>query len=434
MKYVFAFANRAYGKDAFAFANKNAMEYISAKEAAEKWGVTARRVQILCSQNRIAGVTRFGNRLMIPANATYPVQKNTDLQRAKEQIIPLPRKTPFLHMSDLYSIPGTADEAAKGLSDNLEAQILFDASIAYSRGQINKVYEQANFLLEKHSGYYAVLSSGMLLALCAIWRGDLNLWNKAKIHITEAPMKSELDQQVVSLAISAMDSILYDIQNFPDWFKIGNFELLPADALPAAKVYYAKYLYAAAYAVATKQYDLDGIQGLSLMNMLPYTFEPMISQARADKSIVVEIYLRMINAVVYHNIQNEKESIRHLDQAIALALPDKLYGILAEYCRLIGMLLKSRLELVDPEAWQEVDRLYKIYNVGWSKLSSIVRNRQIITTLSPQYREVAKLAAYGLSNTEIAQRMHMSLAGVKQAIRIISEKSGVERKEFATIL
>ena len=29
------------------------MEYMSAPQAAEKWGISERRVQILCSQNRI---------------------------------------------------------------------------------------------------------------------------------------------------------------------------------------------------------------------------------------------------------------------------------------------------------------------------------------------------------------------------------------------
>ncbi len=410
------------------------MEYITVKEAAEKWGVSTRRVQTLCSQNRIKGAVRFGNRLMIPANAEYPVQDKEAIQKLAEQDQPMPRKTPFLYMTDLYREPGTADQVTESLAFSKEAQILFEAEVAYSRGEIDKVYEQANYLLSKHSGFYAVLSAGMLLALCAIWRGDLTLWNRAKVHIAEAPIKSELDREVISLAITAVDSMLYDIMNFPEWFKIGNFELLPKDALPAAKVYYAKYLYAAAYALATKQLELPGVQGLALMGMLPNTTEPMISQARADETIVAEIYLRMISAVVYYNVNNLPQAIRHLDRAISLALPDRLYGLLAEYCRTIGPLLKSRLMEVDPDAWREVERLYKIYNAGWSKLSGIVRDRQIITSLSPQYREVAKLAAYGMSNAEIAKRMNMSLAGVKQAIRIVSEKSGVERKEFATIL
>ena len=410
------------------------MDYITVKEAAQKWGVTARRVQILCSQNRITGAVRFGNRLMIPANAPYPVADRNADKLLAEQDQPLPRKTPFLYMSDLYRQPGTADEVTQSLAYNREAQILFEAEVAYSRGDIDKVYEYANYLLEKHSGFYAVISAGMLLAFCAIWRGDLTLWRRAKVHIAEAPIKNELDREVISMSLTAVDSMLYDINNFPEWFKIGNFEALHRDALPAAKVYYAKYLYATGYAVATKQFVLEGVQGLSLMAMLPCTIEPMISQARADETIITEIYLRMVCAVIYHNVDNNGQAIRHLDRAISLALPDKLYGLLAEYCRTIGPLLKSRLIPVDPDAWCEVERLYKVYNEGWSRLSGIVRDRQIITSLSPQHREVAKLAAYGMSNAEIAKRMHMSLPGVKQAIRIISEKSGVERKDFAAIL
>lgn len=36
------------------------MEYITANEAAEKWGISGRRVQLLCKQGRIRGARRFG--------------------------------------------------------------------------------------------------------------------------------------------------------------------------------------------------------------------------------------------------------------------------------------------------------------------------------------------------------------------------------------
>lgn len=43
------------------------------KEVAEKWGVTRRRVQTLCSQGKIEGATRFGNVWAIPENVIRPV-------------------------------------------------------------------------------------------------------------------------------------------------------------------------------------------------------------------------------------------------------------------------------------------------------------------------------------------------------------------------
>jgi hypothetical protein len=86
----------------------------------------------------------------------------------------------------------------------------------------------------------------MLLALCAIWRGDLNMWRKAKIHISEANAKNDKEREIIDLSICSVDSMLYDVKSLPDWFKIGCFELLHKDSLPVAKVFYAKYLYAAA--------------------------------------------------------------------------------------------------------------------------------------------------------------------------------------------
>ena len=413
------------------------MEYRKIADVAKEWGISPRRVQILCASGKIDGAMRFGRDWMIPQNAKRPTDGRTKDGRVEafnKTNIPMPRKTPFLYMSDLYSTPGNADASAVILEDQHEAQVLFEAEIAYSRGEIDKVYESANYLLNKHSGFYAVISAGMLLALCAIWHGDLSMWRRAKKHIAEAPAATDHDRDIVLFSITAVDSMLYDVESFPDWFKIGNFEPLHKDALPAAKVFYAKYLYATAYAVATKQAEFPGVQGLALMGLLPLTLEPMISQAMADNSVISEAYLRMICAVAYRNTDNDRQAIRHIDRALSLVLPDRLYGFLAEYCRTLGPLLEQRLMEIDPQVWEEVKKLYKIYSAGWTKLSGSVRGKNLATTLSVREREVAKLAAFGMQNSEIAEKLHMSLSGVKQAVRIVSEKTGVGRDEFAAIL
>ncbi len=48
------------------------MKYLSIKEAAEKWGISPRRVQVLCSTGRIEGATRIGNIWAIPDDVTKP--------------------------------------------------------------------------------------------------------------------------------------------------------------------------------------------------------------------------------------------------------------------------------------------------------------------------------------------------------------------------
>ena len=411
------------------------MEYLKICEVAKEWGISERGVQALCAQGKIEGATRFGRSWMIPKNAKKPIDGRTKSGKASvNKDMPMPRQTPFLYMSDLYNTPGSIDSVGESLAYNHEARVLFEAETAYSRGDIDKVYESANYLLSKHSGFYAVLSAGMLLAMCAIWKGDIEMWRRAKVHIAEAPAKTDLDRDAMLLAISAVDIMLYSVESFPDWFKTGCFEPIHKDSYPAAKVYYAKYLYAVGYAVATGAMKINGVEGLYVMSAAPYTIEPMICWANERSTVMSEIYLRLTCAAVYHNIGKDGEACRHIDKALALALPDRLYGVLAEYCRAIGALIERRLSLVDKDAWLEVKKLYKVYNDGWTQLSSKISGRQIIAKLSDQNRIVARLAAFKLSDAEIAERTHMSISGVKQAIKIIKEKSGLSRSEFAAIL
>ena len=212
--------------------------YIKIESAADSWQISRRRVQALCAAGRIPGALRVGRDWMIPAGSIRPVDGRTKAGRAAPGTEagadqPLPRKTPFLYMSDLYHTPGTAEACAARLCDHHEAEVLFRAEVAYSRGEIDKVYESASYLLQKHSGFYAILSAGMLLAMCAIWKGDLAMWRRAKVHISEAPAKSDFDRDMMQLAISAVDIMLYNVTSFPDWFKLGSFEALHRDALPS---------------------------------------------------------------------------------------------------------------------------------------------------------------------------------------------------------
>lgn len=48
------------------------MDYIKVSKAAENWGISPRRVRILCAEGKIPSVIRKGKLYMIPANAIKP--------------------------------------------------------------------------------------------------------------------------------------------------------------------------------------------------------------------------------------------------------------------------------------------------------------------------------------------------------------------------
>lgn len=406
------------------------MNMITVKQAAEKWGVTTRRVQELCKEGKIKGVQRWERTWMVPAHAVLPSTAKGDVPH-----MPMPKKSPFLDMTNIYNTAGDADGRAAMLENNPEAFALLEAQLAYRRGEIYKVYDHARYFLSAHSGFYAILGGGMLLALCAIWRGDMELWVEAKRHICSAPCESEVQREMISLALAIVDSSVYDNKDYPEWFKRGNLEALPPDAHPAAKVFYTKYLYMSAFGIASKQIDFEGIQGLALMRLIPKSIEPMISQAVVDKTILPEIFLRLSCAVAYHNSGDREHAILHMDKAIALALADRLYGVLVEYVRHFDGLLEERIALVDPSAVENVKELYGVYSVGWSKLSGAVRNRNIAANLTAREREVAKLVTFGFTSKEIASMLYIAESTVKQTVLRVVQKTGVkDRSEFASIL
>lgn len=48
------------------------MEYITIQEAAQKWNVSERRIQVLCTSGRLPGAQKFGRQWAIPADLEKP--------------------------------------------------------------------------------------------------------------------------------------------------------------------------------------------------------------------------------------------------------------------------------------------------------------------------------------------------------------------------
>jgi len=64
------------------------MEYMKVTEAAEQWGISDRRVRILCQQGKIEGVVRKGRSYLIPVDAVKPIdERKTRHKEISEQYI-----------------------------------------------------------------------------------------------------------------------------------------------------------------------------------------------------------------------------------------------------------------------------------------------------------------------------------------------------------
>ncbi len=61
------------------------MKYMTASQAAIKWKISQRRVQILCSEGRIEGVFKLGENWAIPEDSKKPADGRTKKENSVDE-------------------------------------------------------------------------------------------------------------------------------------------------------------------------------------------------------------------------------------------------------------------------------------------------------------------------------------------------------------
>jgi predicted site-specific integrase-resolvase len=59
------------------------MDYMTLREAGEKWGISPRQINYYCSEGRIPGAEKMGTVWLIPKDAEKPIDGRT--KQGKEQ-------------------------------------------------------------------------------------------------------------------------------------------------------------------------------------------------------------------------------------------------------------------------------------------------------------------------------------------------------------
>ena len=61
------------------------LNLMSSQQAAEKWGITDRQVQSLCSQGKIKDATKLGRAWLIPKDVPKPLDGRTKAEKEKKR-------------------------------------------------------------------------------------------------------------------------------------------------------------------------------------------------------------------------------------------------------------------------------------------------------------------------------------------------------------
>ncbi len=396
------------------------MGYLTCKQVSEKFGIPLRDLQKMCREGTIEGAVRQGRGWLIPDDSDIIGIVSEDMPCVE----PIPQRT-YSGITDIYKNAGSADAIINALTDDFSRDI-FASQLAFYRGEYEKSIELAkkHFVASETSVAYRS-AVGMQLMLGSIAVGDIGIWRQGRDYLAESECTNENALAVRDFYLAAGACAISDATQFPEWFKRGDFLQLPRQSYPAAFYNYVKYLYTVCH---DDEQRGEHQSAIDLMHNMPYIIEPMISVVAFDKVIVIEIYLRLLCALAYHISGRDDVAIIHIDKAIDLAIPDKLYTPLAEYRRRFGFLMDDRFVIKYESELPELKRISKQLSDGWVQIHNRHMGRNVTNKLSTREWQTARLASYGLSNRDIAERMGITVNAVKQALRLAMDKTGAENR------
>ena len=397
------------------------MEYITVREAAERWQVSQRLAQQYCVDGRIPGAIKFSGAWAIPADAQKPSdprrsrlpdghQPAAPAPQAAEQPSPL---SPMPLMNAAF-LPGHCLEYVKGIQDRHLRNIAM-AEYHYFSGHPEKAAKQAELYLSNPN-------LPLRLSACLIYTySNLSIGQIQRARYTLAEVQNTLDAGAAEMPPQLRASAIFIVTtaavllHLPLTGKTGslqeNIHLLP----PGLRMF-------ALYVQAHHTY-LQGDYGKSI-GIVEAAFA-----MQAELYPIPSIYMHLVAVMDYMSLKQPEKAQEHLLHAWELARPDDLIEGLGEHHGLLGGMLEAVLKKEWPEDFKRIIAITYRFSAGWRKVHNPFTGESVADNLTTTEFATAMLAARGWTNQEIADHMGISPNTVKQYISTTLQKLHIKQRK-----
>ena len=391
------------------------MDYITVREAAEKWGVSERRINQYCAEGRIPGAERFGGAWAIPAGAEKP----GDPRKQKTQTAPpsakqAPELFPgFMPLMNTPFRPGNCKEAIARMEAGPKKDIAL-AEYHYFSGHPEEAAREVK-------GYFTSPDLGTRLSACLIFAfaslslGDIPQARSALGEVERtlyAAGEASPTYRAAAGFVAATAAVLLHLP-LPDRLPPAEdfMSLLPPGLRAFALYVHAHYLYL--------QKDYGRSAGMA---------EATLAMGAAQYPIPA-IYLNLVAVMDYMSMKQTDRAESHLLAAWELARPDDLIEGFGEHHGLLGGMLESVLKKEWPEEFRRIISITYRFSWGWRRIHNPDTGHQVADNLTTTEFAVAMLAARGWTNEEIAGHMGISSHTVKRHLAEAKRKLQINTRQ-----
>lgn len=393
------------------------MKSLTVRQAAEKWGLSPRTVQQLCTQGRIPGAQKFGKAWAIPADAQKPGgPRRVRLQEPPAPAQPSPGRSLsggiLMPLMNTPFLPGHCQEAVEAMEAGPQRDIAL-AEYHYFSGQPEQaVLEAEPYLTSPHMG--ARLSACLLYAYANLSLGRIQQARFAlqALNTALAAAGAQSPQlQAAPAFVAAAGAVLLHLplpQGMPDIQ--GFLPLLPPGLRAFALYVYAHYLY------------LQGEYGQSMGIV-----EATLSMG-AEQYPIPAIYLHLVAVMDAMSLKQTERARTHLLAAWDLARPDDLIEGFGEHHGLLGGMLEAVIKPGWPEDFKRIIDITYRFSAGWRKVHNPETGHDVADDLTTTEFAVCMLAARGWTNEEIGKHMNISPNTVKRHLSSAMGKLGIDHR------
>ena len=391
------------------------MDYITAREAAEKWGVSERRINQYCAEGRIPGAERFGGAWAIPAGAEKP----GDPRKQKTQTAPpsakqAPELFPgFMPLMNTPFRPGSCKEAIARMEAGPKKDIAL-AEYHYFSGQAEKAMQETE-------GYLTAADGGIRLSACLIFayaclsmgRIDHARSSLGEIRRTLASGgETDPAARAMEAFVAFAAAVLLPLP-LPE-------EMPPAESflplLPPGLRAFALYVQAH-YLYLKEDYANSAgmVEGALAMGASAYP--------------ISAIYLHLVAVMDYMSLKATEKAQTHLLTAWEIARPDDLIEAFGEHHGLLGAMLEAAIKPNWPEDFKRIIDITYRFSSGWRRVHNPITGHDVADDLTTTEFAVCMLAARGWTTREIARHLNISANTAKRHISEAMKKLKVKNRK-----
>lgn len=391
------------------------MEYITVRDAAQKWNISERLVQKYCVAGRIAGARKFGNAWSIPCDAEKPkdprkTQKPTAVRQERHRHRSFPGLMPL--MNTAFEL-GKCLECVHDMADGPQKQIAL-AEYYYFSGQPENAIAQTELLLGE-ADKNIQLSACLIYAYANLSVGKIHRARYALTMVQEMLAAATEKQPEMRAALSFVSTAAAVLLHLPLPEKLPPAqEFLPM--LPIGIRMFALYVIAH-YTYLQKEYQKS-------LGIVEATLE-----MQPEEYPIPSIYLHLVAVMDYMSLKQKDKAKEHLLAAWELAKPDDLIEGFGEHHGLLGGMLEA---VIKPEYPQDFKRIIEItyrFSAGWRKIHNPDTGHDVADNLTTTEFAASMLAARGWTNQEIAEHMNISVNTVKWHITNAMQKLNIGSRQ-----